>query len=136
MLAYVPASAIDAVWPEVEPWLLAVEKRSRGRESAADLRGHLAAGALQLWLWQDDGIKALAVAEIMELPGTRLCRVRIATGRDRRAWLGPGLAAIEAWAAENGCSAVEPICRRGWEPELKALGYRTHHIEMSKELRP
>ena len=46
-----------------------------------------------------------------------------------------GLAAIEAWAREQGCDAVEPFCRPGWKRELRALGYRERHVLMRKALR-
>lgn len=134
-LNYVPPDRIEAVWPEVKPWFLAVEKRSRGRETAASLKDKLGKAMLQLWLWRTDEVKALAVTEVLDLPGCRVCKVIIATGRDRKEWLAPGLAAIEEWAALNGCAFVDPVPRPGWERELKALGYHTHHYQMSKDLR-
>lgn len=134
-LNYVPADRIEAVWPEVESWFLAVEKRSRGRETAENLKDKLGRAQLQLWLWRTDEVKALAVTEVLDLPGCRVCKIIIATGVDRRTWLATGIAAIEEWAALNGCAFVDPVCRKGWERELKALGYRTRHYQMSKDLR-
>lgn len=132
-LSFVGRDNVDLAWPVIEPWLEAVEKRSKGRISAAQLREEVAAGGSQVWLWGEPP-SGLAVTEIVQLPTIKICKVRIATGRNRRDWLGPGLAAIEKWAAENGCQEVEPHPRPGWRRELEALGYRSHHLEMRKEI--
>ena len=127
---------LDAAWPLVAGWLEGVVARSRGKESLVELRAALVAGRKQLWIWVPGpaGVQALAVTEIVNYPATRICRVCIATGERRDQWLAPGVAVIEAWAKEQGCDAVEPVARLGWEPELKRLGYRAHHVILSKEL--
>jgi hypothetical protein len=127
---------IDAVWPLVAPSLAAVCTRSRGKDSLAELLAAFGAGRKQLWIWWPSaaGLEALAVTEIVDYPAIKICRVCIATGAARHAWLAPGLAVIEAWAREQGCDAVEPVARLGWKRDLKALGYRAHHVIMSKEL--
>ena len=135
MLVVVPRDRLSDWWATVLPWLDAVERRSKGKESAAALRAELEAGTAQLWMWYRDELRALAVTEVLQMPGCKIVRVRIVTGRERHEWAAPSLAAIEAWAAEIGCSAVEPICRRGWERDLRALGYRADHLIMHKEIR-
>jgi len=136
MLVPVPAARLGDWWATVRPWLEQVEKRSKGKESVARLHEGLLAEELQLWVWWHGELRALAVTEIVQYPGTRRLRVRIVTGRDRHEWYAASLAAMEAWAAEIGCDAVEPICRRGWERDLRALGYRCDHLIMEKRVRP
>ena len=127
---------VDAAWPLVAGWLEGVVARSRGKESLVELRAAFAAGRKQLWVWIPSaaGVQALAVTEIVNYPAARICRVCIATGERRDQWLAPGLAVIEAWAKAQGCDAVEPVARLGWERELKQLGYRAHHMILAKEL--
>lgn len=132
----IPPEDLEAVWPHVAGLLADVCTRSRGKESLVELRAALGAGAKQLWSWWTPAgtVQALAVTEIVPYPGVRICRVCVATGERREEWLLNGLTAIEAWALEQGCERIEPVCRLGWERELKALGYRAHHTIMSKEL--
>lgn len=136
MLVTIPADRLSDWWATVLPWLEAVERRSKGKESVARLRAGLEDEALQLWLWYRGELRALAVTEVVQYPGARMVRVRICTGRDRHEWLAAGLAAIEQWGRTLGCDAVEPIARRGWQRDLKALGYRCDHLIMTKGLRP
>ena len=131
----VPSGDLEAAWPLVVPLLERVVRRSRGKESLVELRAALGAGAKQLWVWcSDAGVQALAVTDIAVYPAARICRISICTGEARREWLTPGLAAIEAWAREQGCDAIEPFCRPGWKRELQALGYRERHVLMRKVL--
>jgi len=125
----------EAAWPLVAGQAAEVCTRSRGKESLVELRAALGAGHKQLWVWcADAGVQALAVTDIAVYPAARICRISICTGEARREWLAPGLAAIEAWAREQGCDAVEPFCRPGWKRELQALGYRERHVLMRKAL--
>lgn len=135
MLVTVPRDRLSDWWADVLPWLEGVEKRSKGKESVAALRAGIEAEDLQLWVWYRGELRALAVTEILQGPACRTCRVRIVTGRDRHEWAAASLAAIEEWALSIGCDTVEPICRRGWERDLRALGYRCDHLIMRKELR-
>jgi hypothetical protein len=136
VLACIPAERLGDWWATVLPWLEAVERRSKGKESVAAIRAELEQQHAQLWLWYRGELRALAITEIVQFPGAKVCRVRIVTGRDRHEWAAASLAAIERWAAAIGCSAVEPICRRGWERDLRALGYRCDHLIMQKRVQP
>ena len=136
MLAVIPRDRLSDWWATVLPWLEAVAQRSKGKESVERLRAGIEGEDLQLWVWFRGELRALAVTEIVQYPGTRRLRVRIVTGKDRQEWAAASLAAMEAWAAEIGCDAVEPICRRGWERDLRALGYRCDHLIMEKRVRP
>jgi hypothetical protein len=42
---------------------------------------------------------------------------------------------IEAWAKEQGCSAISLVGRKGWTRSfLRDRGYQTIHCEMAKEI--
>ena len=135
MLCAIPAGQIEAIWPQVEPWLEAVEQHCHGKITVASVREKLAAETAQLWVWLADGAPiAVALTEILHFPKCKSCRIWVATGVDRHVWLRAGLAAIEEWARLEGCTLVEPMARPGWEKELHTLGYRTQHVELVKEL--
>jgi hypothetical protein len=88
---------------------------------------------LQLWLAWDGTVMALAVTELVRHPRKLCCRIRICTGRERRAWQS-FLAVLEAWAKAQGCAAMELIARPGWSRILAQHGYETTHLFCEKEL--
>ena len=133
-LAGVQPDQLKLLWPYVREWFELIEKSSRGRESVDDLRQAVEAGRMQLWIWWPEPTKvhAVCLTEIVVCPGTKICRIRACVGTDRSKWLAAALPVIEQWAASVGSDLVEPIARIGWERDLKALGYRKHHVLMSK----
>ena len=135
-LAVVPPERLQFWETALVPWLEAVERRSKGRESVVDLLNGIAEQRYQLWLWHRHAeLRAIAVTEVLvHAGGAKVCRIRICTGRDRHEWLAEGMEAIADWALRIGCQAVEPVCRRGWERELRRLGYRCTHLVMEKVL--
>lgn len=136
MLDCIAVGQIDAIWPIVLPWLEAIERHAKGRETITGIRSDLEQEKAQLWIWWRSGLKALAVTEIRQFPGAKVCRIRICTGADRHLWLAEGLTRIEGWAASIGCVEVEPVARIGWERDLKALGYRKNHMICTKRIGP
>jgi len=128
MLTGVPRHHLGTFWARVLPWLEGVEVRADGRETVADLRRWLDGGQLQLWVWVegDLSVTGVLITEVINMAATRICRLRVCTGRDAKRWL-PSMAMIEAWAKEQGCSGLEPIARPGWEKLLKPLGFKVTH---------
>jgi len=78
-------------------------------------------------------IKALLITEIAAYPRITVCRLLACTGDDAALWVDL-LAPIEGWAKSQGCAAMEPICRPGWERRLKPMGYRKTHVVLEKRL--
>ena len=135
-LAGVQPQDVRALEPYLRPWFELIEKTSKGRERAEGLLRAIETADMQLWIWWPaaDHVKAVCITEIVVCPAVKICRIRACVGTDRSEWLAAALPTIEAWAAQNGCDLVEPIARIGWERDLKALGYRKHHVLMSKAL--
>ena len=136
MLEYIAVDRLNTIWPAVLPWFESIEARSKGRESVALIRSDLETENAQLWCWWRHGLKALAVTEIKQHPGVKVCHVRICTGAERHLWLAKGLEGIEAWAKSIGCDEIDADARIGWERDLKGLGYRKHHFFCSKRIAP
>lgn len=78
-------------------------------------------------------ITALAITEIVAYPRIAVCKLLACTGEDAARWVNL-LTQIEAWAKAQGCAAMEPICRPGWERHLKPKGYRKTHVVLEKTL--
>jgi hypothetical protein len=133
-LLAVPAERLSEVAAGAMPLIKAMCEGSNGKYAPADVLRALAARDFQLWLARGrGGNEAAAVTEIVDYPQKRVCRLIGAVGRDMSNWIGH-LAALETWAKAQGCSAMEPVARPGWERVLKGRGYRKTHVHLEKEL--
>lgn len=132
-LVGIPAAAVAAVWPLVEPLIADACRRGGGKDAPPDIFRALTGRDQQLWLAWDGSVVALAVTEIVCHPRKKCCRIRICTGRRRQSWQHQ-LAAIETWARAHGCAAMELIARPGWSRLLKGQGYAVTHLYCEKEL--
>ena len=116
---------IPDLWPQIRDRIASCCERSGGKYAPADVLRNLIASAMNLWiaLDEDNAIKALLITEIAAYPRITVCRLLACTGDDAALWVDL-LAPIEGWAKSQGCAAMEPICRPGWERRLKPMGYR------------
>ena len=135
-LAGVQPQDVRALWPYLRPWFELIEKTSRGRERAEGLMRAIEVADMQLWIWwpSAEQVKAVAITEILVHPGAKVCRIRACVGIDRSEGLSAAIPVIKEWAKAQGCDEVEPVARIGWERDLKALGFRKHHVMMSCRL--
>ncbi len=121
-------------WEKVRGLVASACARSGGKYAAVDVLRLALGGAMQLWAAMDgDAAKAVAITEVTAFPRRLVCRVLACTGEGPESWLGH-LAAIETWARAQGCTAIEPVARPGWERLLKPLGYRKTHVILEKPL--
>jgi len=126
---------IPDLWPQIRDRIASCCERSGGKYAPADVLRNLIASAMNLWiaLDEDNAIKALLITEIAAYPRITVCRLLACTGDDAALWVDL-LAPIEGWAKSQGCAAMEPICRPGWERRLKPMGYRKTHVVLEKRL--
>lgn len=129
----------DALAPLVMPWLEKLEKDSKGMECVAEIDEQFRSQHLQLFAAFDDEepdpLIALCGTRLRTfLTGRKVCDIQWCTGRKYRSWFEKGAAAIEQFAAAEGCDSVIGYMRPGWEPALKALGYRKSHVMLEKRL--
>lgn len=121
-------------WPTIRDRIAACCARSGGKYEPIDVLQNALCGRMQLWLVQDDDATyALAITEIVSYPRITVCKLLACTGEDAPRWVDL-LDEIEAWAKGQGCSVMEPICRPGWERQLKPMGYRKTHVVLEKRL--
>lgn len=124
---------LEAVLPQVHPWLKDVEKLVSGKLTYPQLIDGIYHGRAQLWLVKRDAPVAAIVTEILTYPSVRYCHVMIVSGGgNAKEWHRPVIEQIEGWAKRQGCDKVEMYGRKGW---LRLLPeYRIKQYRMEKEL--
>lgn len=134
MLYGIQIKDIEAVWPEVRPWLEDACATSRGKFMVDDIFDGLMAGVDQLWIWKSPTAFAVGITRLSEYPRQRVCNLRIVTGRNMGEWAQPCIETIEKWAKAQGCSAMEFQARAGWERFLSKRGYDKTHVYLERSL--
>jgi hypothetical protein len=134
MLYGIQIAEIEAVWPEVRPWIEAACKRNRGKYDAADILAGLLTGEDQLWIWKSPTAFAVGITRLANYPKQRVCLIRIVTGTNASEWQQPAMETIEQWAKASGCHAMELCARPGWSRRMRAQGYEETHRFIEKAL--
>jgi len=126
-------------WVPIEGMLQSLCERMSGHGlTVEDLKENIRTGRIRLWMLErleDGGWKASAVfgTRIYTQPNGRLvCSLSWAAGEDA---LHPDVVipAVEAYAQEHDCFAVEVMGRRGWSRVLRDHGYGEHFVGLLRE---
>lgn len=134
MLYGIQRDEIDAVWPEVRPWIERACATNRGKYDAEDIRTGLLAGEDQLWIWKTTTAFAVGITRLANYPRQRVCTLRIVTGTNAAEWQYEAIETIERWAKANGCHAMELQARPGWARRLRSRGFEMTHLYLEKPL--
>lgn len=131
---FVTPDLVDDAWPSVKGLIASAVERG-GDYTAEDIRKGCLENRYQIWLvaGPSDVIAAVVVTAILEMPLRKVCQIKIATGLEREEWQSM-IVEIERWAKDNGCSAMKPIARKGWQRVLEPMGYRMTHVVLEKDL--
>ena len=132
----IPSERIDEVWLECEPYIEMGNGKSRDEMSVMDIYARLSEARMQLWLVFDDNKEIISVltTEIIEYPRKTTCRIVTLGGQDLDLWVEKLLETLEEWALENGCVAMETVCRKGFIKKLERFGYENAYTVLVKEL--
>jgi hypothetical protein len=125
----ITADRIDETWPRVEKLISDAIDHGTSRITKDDVYEKLKSREYQLWIAYEDGIKAVAVTEIVDTARGRVASIFICTGKDMSKWL-HHLSEIEVWAKEAGCDIVETLARQGWQRMMP--DYKARHIQLEK----
>jgi len=131
----VPIAHIPFIWPHIEGFVaktLAYDEC--GRYWPADIFDLLLAGRSRLWTAYDSDRHAFdgfAVTDIIIWPRMTECRVWMIGGRHLRLWQDEMREMLEAFARDNGCSAITGSGRKGW---TKMPGYLIKGVIIEKAL--
>ncbi len=112
----VPSDRARAVWPLAEGHIVRALEHCHGAYLPQDVLDMVEAGRAQLWLAQraDGLVVAALVSWINRYPRRTSVCVPFIGGTELRTWFRKALLAIESWAIEIGCDALEGGARRGW----------------------
>ena len=123
---------VDAIWPEVAPHLARCIPHSEGELELDDFHDYLVKGEMQLWIAVDEVIVAAMATQIVPYPRKRILRIIAIAGDEMERWF-HFLPAIEDWALEQGCTALEAWGRKGW---LKVLeDWKCSYHVLTKDLK-
>lgn len=129
MLRPVLSTELADVWEQIRPLIVSVAERSGGRYSERTIAEAILNRDWQLWMAEGPSI---GLTTLIKYPtGMTACHFVAVVGEDREGWLDTERE-IEAWAREQGASAVETMARRGWERVLKARGWSAPHVFMER----
>lgn len=132
-----PALVAD-IWPQIEPLVASALAYAQGENTPADVRQRLLNGAAAMWLMlEPEGpVRGLMVAELVVYPQQRVANAWLLAGQQMETWLPVADATLEAWARQQGCTAIIGDGRRGWKPVLERLGYRPVAVKYRRDLEP
>ena len=110
--------------------------KSRDEMSVEDIYKRLSEARMQLRLIFDDDREIISVltTEIIEYPRKTVCRIVTLGGQELDLWVEELLNTLEEWALENGCVAMETVCRKGFIKKLERFGYENAYTVLVKEL--
>lgn len=112
----VPSNSARAVWPLALPHVEKALAHCHGAYLPEDVLDMVEKGSAQLWLAErhDGLVVAALVSWINRYPRRTSVCVPFIGGTELRTWFRKALLAIETWALEIGCDALEGGARRGW----------------------
>jgi hypothetical protein len=122
MLRGIQTGELDRFWPIVAPLLARGLEHGAGyRWTLAALHRSIAENRRHLWLaWP--GQDCALVTQIEDYPASKVLQILWAGGRLPENWRAL-LAALERWAAAQGCREIETGGRPGWARRLGEQGY-------------
>lgn len=133
-LVPIPAAQLARFWHYVRPMLRSAAHRSSGKYLVEDILRDIRRHENQVWGCAVDGlVVATGLTQIVNFPRKRICRIIAVEGRDHAAWLDL-IDVLAVWAKAEGCAALEPVCRPGWEKPLRTKGFRKTHILLERQL--
>jgi hypothetical protein len=133
-LTLIPPRLVPAVEKKCRPLFELVAEGARGRATAQDFIDMCKAGDRQLWVVDsEEEMLAIGLSEFVIYPRQKLCRITAVAGHERERWTNH-LHAIELWAKDQGCKAMQTVTRPGWSRTLKERGYLATHVVTEKFL--
>jgi hypothetical protein len=128
-LRIVRADQVKGVWWVFRPMIACaldaatVAERANGWDLPT-IQARLIDGSMQMWTAGTpyDGVKAVAITEIVETEDGRIAGIPVVAGDDMTAWL-DYVDTIETWAKINQCDWLQGQGRKGWARILKRYGW-------------
>ena len=132
-LARVNGEQFAALHEQMMPILESVYERNSGGLTPQALFDSVVSDEMQVWIATDGyDIAAVMGTSIATLiTNKKVCKVHFCAGHHSNQWIHL-LDEVEAWAAYEGCTAMEIRARKGWAKRLP--NYRLTHVVLEKDL--
>ena len=131
----IPPELIDQFWKYAEPYIKRALDHTSGEFLPSDIQTYCKAGLVQLWLVSEDSrVVAAITSEIVNYPRRRHCRIVTLAGSRAAEWTEQADTIIGAWAAQQGCIALEAFVRKGYVPVLMKQGFKQKYAAVIKPL--
>lgn len=128
----IPMERVDEYWPLLEPHFEAFCAQTQTTTPAV-IRYKALTGDAQLWMFHRDGqVVGGGATSVYEHKQGRYLNVWVAAGKIDP-FIDEAIGAVEHWAREIGCTAVEIVGRKGWGRRLE--GYKPRAVVFEKDLR-
>ena len=125
----VPREHVKEVWSSIEKFAEGCAKYTYGRYTADDILDELLTKDQQLWTaFDDDGIHAFWVTEVIEYPQTKVLVMHFTGGNRIEEWQTIGLKQLQSFARDTGCTKIESYGRPGWEKVWRQEGYKKRFV--------
>jgi len=110
----VPREHVKEVWSSIEKFAEGCAKYTYGRYTANDILDELLTKDQQLWTaFDEDGIHAFWVTEVIEYPQTKVLVMHFTGGNRIEEWQTIGLKQLQSFARDTGCTKIESYGRPG-----------------------
>lgn len=126
IIAAIPTTMIDLIWPKVLPWLEKPIDLSHDEVDISALKNHLKQGNhLLCTISIDTDIIGVFTLEVRTFDtGLRAMYIPLVAGKDIHKWIDRGFKVIEAIAKDYNCTELRGISvRKGWMRMLKDRGW-------------
>ena len=125
----VPREHVKEVWSSIEKFAEGCAKYTYGRYTANNILDELLTKDQQLWTaFDEDGIHAFWVTEVIEYPQTKVLVMHFTGGNRIEEWQTIGLKQLQSFARDTGCTKIESYGRPGWEKVWKHEGYKKRFV--------
>lgn len=78
--------------------------------------------------------KGFLITQVIQYAEERVCVVQLLGGEQFDAWKSQANESLKQFGREQGCKALEAVCRLGLAPKLKPLGWRHYRTVMRMDL--
>ena len=107
----IPTIYADEVWEKAEP-IIQRAVWDDTDETIASVYSEVISGNYHLWIIGE--FEAVAITEIQDRPERRVAWIRFIAGENMDRWFDAWIAALEHYAQNEDCYAIEFAGRKGW----------------------
>jgi hypothetical protein len=130
-----PSDQIDLQWPLLLRFLLPAIEGTNGRWLPDDVLEAIRSGGMQVWLIAEGTtLYGVGVTRIVVYPQLKALECMWLGGVEAERWIRELDRVVCEWAAEQGCSRLEMIARKGWERMGRPIGFVPRFVVFEKEV--